>query len=281
MSVCGPASPVPADSILHRYYGDWRGLLVGAGTGLLQLMHPAIGAGVIQHSKFFDEPFERVFRSLPPIIEAKLGGPRAPAAAARVREFHRDIKGRDEHGHRYHALQPDVWFWAHATFVMADMTWVDLYDHPLTRAEREQFWEAGKTWYRLYGVSDRAMPDTLDEFDAYWDHTCRDVLELTEAAEWAVGAFDDPGRARPSAIPAPLWRVVGGRVMSEQRLATAAMLPPSVRDKLGLAFGERERRRFAGRVELFRRTRPVVNPMVGAALRRLPYGRPRVDRHRA
>ncbi|UDY24775.1 oxygenase MpaB family protein [Nocardioides sp. Kera G14] len=253
--------PVPAGSILHRYYGDWRGLLVGSGTGILQLMHPAIGAGVVQHSKFFDEPYARILRSLPPIIESKIGGERAPAAAARVRDFHLDIKGVDEHGNRYHALDPEVWFWAHATFVMADMTWMDLYHHRLTRDEREEIWEAGKTWYRLYGISERPMPDTLDEFEAYWDHMCREALEATEAARWAVAAFDDPARAQPPGVPDAVWRFAGARVMEEQRLITAAMLPEVVREKLGLEFTRRDRARFARRVVLHRLTRPVVSPV--------------------
>ncbi|XES01203.1 oxygenase MpaB family protein [Streptomyces sp. S1D4-11] len=30
----------------------------------------------------------------------------------------RGIKGTDRHGRPYHALDPDTFFWAHATFVM-------------------------------------------------------------------------------------------------------------------------------------------------------------------
>ncbi|WP_182376862.1 oxygenase MpaB family protein [Nocardioides sp. WS12] len=270
--------PVPVDSILHRHYGDWRGLLVGPGTGILQLMHPGLGAGVIQHSRFFDEPFERVFRSLPPIIESKVGGAAAPAAAEKIREYHRDIKGVDAHGNRYHALDPEIWFWAHATFVMADMTWMNLYHHPLSRSEREEIWEAGKTWYRLYGVSDRPMPDTLDEFDAYWEHMCEHVLEATEAAMWSVGAFDHPERTPLPGVPLWLWRLVGPRFLAEQKLGTAAMLSPVVRDKLGLTFTDRDRRRFAARVRFHRWTRPAVNPVVMFVLGRLPYGRAQVAR---
>jgi uncharacterized protein (DUF2236 family) len=266
------AQPLGPDAFMRSYLGDWRGLLVGAGTGILQLMHPAIGAGVVQHSKFFAEPYDRVFRSLPPIHESKFGGAGAPAAAARIREFHRDIKGVDEHGRRYHALDPEVYFWAHATFVRADMTFLDLYHHPLSRSERARIYADGRRWYRLYGISDRPMPPDLDAFDAYWDRMCADVLELTEAAKWSVETLDDLPRSRLPGIPAPAWRIVGPMVMSEQRLFTAAMLSPVVRAKLGLPFNARDARRFGRRVATLRRLHPVLNPIMMQALGRLTTG---------
>jgi uncharacterized protein (DUF2236 family) len=264
--------PLGPDAFMRPYLGDWRGLLVGAGTGILQLMHPAIGAGVIQHSKFFDEPYDRIFRSLPPIHESKFGGAAAPDAAARIRDYHQNIKGVDEHGQRYHALDPEVYFWAHATFVRADMTFLDLYHHRLSRAEREHLYADGRQWYRLYGISDRPMPPDLDAFDAYWDHMCADVLELTEAARWSVEAFDHPERTRLPGVPPALWRVVGSAVMAEQRLFTAAMLPPVVRDKLGLRFNRWDALRYRQRVAVLKLAHPVLNPLLLRGLGRLTTG---------
>jgi uncharacterized protein (DUF2236 family) len=36
--------------------GDTRIGFLGASIGLLQLLHPAIGAGVLEHSDFFGDP---------------------------------------------------------------------------------------------------------------------------------------------------------------------------------------------------------------------------------
>ena len=33
-----------------------------------------------------------------------------------IRDFHTEIKGTDDHGRRYHALDPEIFWWAHATF---------------------------------------------------------------------------------------------------------------------------------------------------------------------
>ena len=40
-----------------------------------------------------------------------------------VREYHIGIKGVDDQGRRYSALNPDVFYWAHATFFMSHASW--------------------------------------------------------------------------------------------------------------------------------------------------------------
>src|SRR5919109_4607195 len=61
------AAPLGPDSLLWRYAADLRSLLPGAAAGLMQLMHPGIGAAVAEHSAFFDAPFDRIYRSVPQI----------------------------------------------------------------------------------------------------------------------------------------------------------------------------------------------------------------------
>jgi uncharacterized protein (DUF2236 family) len=55
-------------SMLWRWAGDRRIGLTGLSAGILQLMHPAIGAGVVEHSAFFTDPWDRILRSIPEII---------------------------------------------------------------------------------------------------------------------------------------------------------------------------------------------------------------------
>src|SRR3546814_6579371 len=71
---------------------------MGATIGILQLMHPAVGAGVMEHSNFFDDPMDRVARSLPAILGAVYDGPEADATGRWVRDQHTDIKGVDAAG---------------------------------------------------------------------------------------------------------------------------------------------------------------------------------------
>src|SRR5687768_14271644 len=101
-----PPDALGPESLLWRYAGDTRISLLGGTIGLLQLMHPGIGAGVMEHSDFFNDPFDRVFRSLPPILGAVYDGPEAVDTGRWIRDQHRTIKGVDDKGRGYHALEP-------------------------------------------------------------------------------------------------------------------------------------------------------------------------------
>ena len=147
------------DSILWQYAGDTRIAFMGATIGLLQLMHPAIGAGVMEHSDFFGDPYDRVFRSLPAILGAVYDGPTPtpPAdgcatstrrsrastrrAAATTPSPRRRTGGRTPRSSSWPSRSST------ATTTVASPT-----------AEREQLYQEGLVWYRRYGVSDRDVP---------------------------------------------------------------------------------------------------------------------------
>ena len=113
--------PLGPDSLTWKYFGDWRGMLQGPWAGSMQNMHPQLGAAVEEHSTFFRERWPRLLRSLYPIGGVVFDGDRAPATGAEVRDYHVDIKGVDAQGRRYHALNPDVFYWAHSTFFVGTL----------------------------------------------------------------------------------------------------------------------------------------------------------------
>lgn len=251
-------TPLGPDSLTWQYFGDWRTYLMAPAAGIMQLMLPGLGAGVTQHSNFFTEPWERIFRSVPQIAGVVYDGPEALATAAKVRDYHRDIKGVDHNGKRYHALDPEVYHWAHATFLWAAMMTADIFDHPLTEDEQRRFYEEGKQWYRLYGVSERPMPADWAGFRAYFDRICADELEVTESAAWVVAQLDDPAEMQIPFVPDLVWKLFGKRFMREYRVVAAGTMPPAVRERLGLPWGPLERARFAALVQLVRRVWPLL-----------------------
>ena len=111
-------APVGPGSLLWETAGDPRSLITGTAAGIMQLMLPGLGAGVTDHSNFLDDPFDRIFRSIPLIwgsifaVDDAEGDQRGRT----IRDFHPDISGIDDQGRRYHALDPDIFWWAHATF---------------------------------------------------------------------------------------------------------------------------------------------------------------------
>ena len=61
-------APLGPGSLLWSIAGDPRSLIPGTAAGIMQLMLPGLGAGVTDHSNFFDDPFDRIFRSIPVFV---------------------------------------------------------------------------------------------------------------------------------------------------------------------------------------------------------------------
>ena len=207
------AREIGPGSLLWHYAGDHRLAFTGLATGILQLMHPAIGAGVAEHSNFFEDPWDRIIRSMPQILGV-VYGPDPEAIGRAVRDRHRTINGEDHQGRRYRALDQATFWFAHATFQFAVEQVADRFDaHRLTGAEREELYLDGVEWYRRYAVSTRPVPADRDAFRAEWDRHLEEVLEMTPAAERALDiALHDrtspvgvlpggPGRSSPSSSP--------------------------------------------------------------------------------
>jgi uncharacterized protein (DUF2236 family) len=197
----------------------------------------------MEHSDFFGDPYGRVFRSLPRILGAVYDGPDAAVTGTEVRDFHCSIKGVDDHGRRYHALDPETFWWAHATFQYMAEQVADRFDaHRLTPDEREQLYREGVEWYRRYGVSDRSVPPDRTAFQEKWDHYCAEVLEMTPAAEWVLGTLRRPVLSAEPLLPPhlavlrPLARVEPVRlsVFRLVRVSAFGGLPPRVRERFDI-----------------------------------------------
>ena len=234
--------PLGPDSLTWRLFGDWRGLLQGPWAGSMQNMHPQLGAAVRDHSIFFTERIPRLFRSLYPIGGVVFDGDRAPATAAEVRDYHIPIKGVDERGRRYSALNPDVFYWAHATFFMGTILTAEHFGAGLTDADKRRLFDEHVTWYRMYGMSMRPVPETWEDFQAYWDRMCRHELENTWAARQVLDLSTMPKPPSAPWIPDRLWSAYL-RVMGPLAVwITVGLYDEPVRDLMGYRWSERDAR---------------------------------------
>ncbi len=169
------------DSLTWRYAGDWRGMVIALWAGSMQNMHPGLGAAVEQHSQFFTERWQRLYRSMYPIHGMVFDGPRAIETAREVRGYHNTIKGVDGRGRSYHALDPDTFFWAHSTFYVGATLVAEYFMGGLTDAQRRTMYDEYVELYRQYGMSMRPVPATYDDFRVYWDRMCAQELEVNKA----------------------------------------------------------------------------------------------------
>jgi uncharacterized protein (DUF2236 family) len=255
------ALPLGPRSLVWRYFGDNRMFLIGPRPAVLQNMLAELGQGVLDHSVFFDDTAARVKRSLPPIFNTVYGSD-TDHPGRQVRDFHQEIKGdmpgrtgRTAKVGRYHALDPDTYFWAHATFVEQVLYFADTFVKRLSRAEKEQIYRESKTWYRRYGVSDRPMPADYTAFERYWEPMLGEIVIAHPTAKYGVG-YVAKGFPCPKAVPTLLWRVVAPVFNPVASFLTTGGLPPRARTLLDLPWSDRQERRYQRFARLCR-SRPV------------------------
>ena len=90
--------------------------------------------------------------TLYPIGGVVFDGDRAPMTGAEVRDYHIPIKGVDSQGRRYSALNPDVFYWAHATFFMGTVLTAERFGDGLSEDQKRQLFDEHVTWYRMHGA---------------------------------------------------------------------------------------------------------------------------------
>jgi uncharacterized protein (DUF2236 family) len=104
-------------SVAWRVHGDVTSMMVGGVAGLLlQMLHPAVLAGVWDHSKFRSDMHGRLRRTARFIAMTTYGGRTdAEAAISRVRGIHDRVRGVLPDGTPYEANDPSLLAWVHVT----------------------------------------------------------------------------------------------------------------------------------------------------------------------
>jgi uncharacterized protein (DUF2236 family) len=226
------ADPLGPDSLTWKYFGDLRTGMMGIWIGAIQNMYPELGAGVEEHSILLREPLQRVARSVYPIMGVVYDGDRANQTGQQIKRYHDTIKGVDATGRRYHALNPETFYWAHATFFMLIIKVAEYFCGGLTEAEKRQLFDEHVQWYRMYGMSMRPVPTSWEEFQQYWDRVCRDELEINQAT-LDIFQIRIP-KPKFILMPTPVWDQLFKPLVAGQRWIAAGLFEPAVREKAGM-----------------------------------------------
>lgn len=266
-------APLDEDSLLWRYGADSRLQLMRGYTGILQNMHPSIGQALLDHSKFFEEPFARLERSTPQIIESMYTP--SDELSKKIRDYHVNIRGKLRDGQRYHSLNPDTYWWAHATFVYRVIRTQDLFGEPFTPEEREQIVQEGVTWWEKYGVSNRPVFDTYQELIDYIDEMTATVLERNDTVDFALRtARVEPIKA-PDGVSPRVWKIIWKPIMRSMIWLTVGTLEQSQRDILQISWTKKDQKRF-DRISKFIRK---VYPKLPLSKRYMNPGRDEMIKH--
>jgi len=143
-------SPVPrhADglfgpqSIAWRVHGDVTAMMAGGiASLLLQMLHPAVLAGVWDHSNFRTDMHGRLRRTAKFIAFTTYGGrTEAEAAMAKVRGIHDRVQGTLPNGTPYRANDPSLLAWVHVTETTSFLDgWIRYGEPRMSRADQDRY----------------------------------------------------------------------------------------------------------------------------------------------
>ncbi|MEO8511452.1 MAG: oxygenase MpaB family protein [Chloroflexota bacterium] len=208
---------------------DAQSLVLAGGTCalLMQLAHPAVAAGVAQHSDFRADPFARLRRTLTASYAVVFGTtPRAERAIRRMNAIHRSVRGAvPESGAAYQALDPQLLLWVHATLIDTALCVTHTFIRRLSADEAQAYHEESKMIAVALGVPGELMPGTLDALRAWMEE---------QIASGAVAVSPTALDLRdsvlyPTAVP-PRWG------WDLAHLVSMRVMPPSLRQQYGLAW---------------------------------------------
>ena len=231
-------------------------LLLGGGAAIImQVAHPLVGAGVAEHSNYREDPWGRLYRTLDITTSVVFGSTeKAHDASERLRGVHRRVHGltrepggRYPAGTKYSANDPKLGMWVHATLINTALQVYTAYVGPLSQAEKLRYYEEQLLLGEMFGVPRDRQPQTLAEFHEYFDHMVETELAVTDALLDVVDAT-----MRPE-LPFVARPLVEGL-----NLATVSLLPPRLRDELGLDWGPNRRRLTHASRAVIRRALPVL-----------------------
>jgi uncharacterized protein (DUF2236 family) len=246
-------------SLTWRINGEAVLLLGGGRALILQVAHPGVAAGVAQFSNYREEPWRRLYRTLDTTLKIVFGDRATSAAAsARLRRVHERVKGTNDRGEPYAALDPELLLWVHATLIDTSLTVYERYVKTLAAWELERYYEEMKALGEAYSIPREALPADYPAFRRYWRSMLADGLRVTDTTRDVADAV-----LRPSLTP------LAWPALELVRLVTVGTLPQWLREELGLEWSRSRERALTGSQAAGRRLLPILPALV----RRFPNAR--------
>ena len=223
------------ESVIRRLGNTPLVPLLGGGSAvLLQVAHPLVASGVVDHSDYRHDLWKRLLGTLRALYlitfgskqEADRAGQVVQAVHARVHGHTRTQLGPFPAGTPYSARDPSLQLWVHATLVYSSIEIYHRYVRPLSAQEQEQYYAEMALVARIFGMPSDVIPATLTDFRGYLDERFAGAeLVVTEPARQVADVILRAPLPLPLRILAPA-----------HRLSTSALLPERLRDEYGLAW---------------------------------------------
>jgi uncharacterized protein (DUF2236 family) len=155
-------------SMIRRVHRESVVALNGPRALLMQAAHPVAFAGFFMSTGALSDPYARLKRTADVLNTAVYGEQaEADAATARVRRVHSRVRGtlpgavgKFPAGTPWAADDPDLLLWIIATLADSGSLVFERYVRPLSRAERDAYWDDWRLIGSLFGLPDREMPSS-------------------------------------------------------------------------------------------------------------------------
>jgi uncharacterized protein (DUF2236 family) len=241
---------------------DREVVVLGGGSCalLMQIAHPAVAAGVAQHSTFRADPFGRLRRTLTASFDVIFGTPRrAQRSIGRINAIHRAVRGTiPETGEPYTALEPRALLWVHATLVDTALRVYDRFVAPLSAGDAEGYHQECRPVALALGVPDELLPQTLPTLREWMRETIASgEVHVTPTARSLAPSVLYPTRFPPHFV----WDLA--------HLVSISTLPTELRRQFGLPWSP-ARERAVDRAAAVSR---CLLPLVPRPLRFVPQAR--------
>lgn len=243
--------------------GEYRSLLIAGSALVLQTMHPAVGAAVARHSVFRENPWGRLRRTLDSVQRWVYAD--GEAEVRRLRGLHAGIRGVDERGRPYHALEGEAWAWVHWSLFEQVRTLERVFGSGT--ADEAAIFADYQALGRLLRVRGRELFQDLTEYQRYFDHMVTERLEAHPTALEVLATLRNT--PSPPGVPGLVWKPVGVPAGELNYFVTVGTLPPVVREKLGLRWSARRERLLRA----FGRAVAAVAPRLPERVRYMPLAR--------
>ncbi|MFF1878265.1 oxygenase MpaB family protein [Leifsonia sp. NPDC058230] len=232
--------------------------LAGGGRALLlQIAHPAVGRGVVEHSDFANRMLDRLHATMTYVYASVYATPEEFAVVRRsVNRAHAPVHAEAEGDQpAYNAYDPGLQLWVAATLYE---TMIGLYNRvfgPLPPNDAERLYREFTAIGSALQVPAEAWPADRAAFASYWEQMLT-TLRPNDATRAVARQI-----LYPRAIPVWMRMLFPGA-----RLVTAGLLPEQLRQDFGLPWTERAARSF----DRWMRWAAVVYPRIPASWRHRP-----------
>ena len=194
------------------------------------------------------------------------------AAIERIHRRHQPVRGVTPEGRPFHALDPDLLLWVHATLLHTSVQAFELFVRPLDAWRRARLYDESMTIAELLGIPRRHQPPTWGDFESYFASMVEGPeLRVGRSAAWQQTTLfkSRPSESWSSLLtlgPPGRWGILldhgparWATYLMSHELA-AALLPEKIAAGFGYGTGRLQRVRRAGLLQVLSRAIPALPP---------------------